>query len=303
MKKFLEIVKRQTVLAEKAATGSATAEELVELAKLNATIKQVTEPEVDTSPTDLTTMTLAEFQTWHEDAVKQLEAGTGDASLLAVVKRNLAAVKKQGKTKADDIVAVEIPVAKTAEDKLAEMEKRLKALEEKNAAPAPAPAAPEGDAAVATEADKATGKKPVSQALAMEAVETLLDKYIKLKSVVESGSFTKEELNNLMGGDWELKDIIRSAASVMQKAGDLQAAMSAVMPELEKLAAAETAAAAAPEGGAEPEVETDDDADLAAGVESDTAKSAWESGKDIAPVETAEQQASEISKRKKEYGY
>ena len=222
-KKFLEIVKRQAELAAKAAAGNATAEELAEMKKLNAAIIAATAPvEVKTT---LKTMTLAAYREWHDAAMKSIEDGTADAELLAVVKRNLAAVKDQGKTKTDDIVAVEMPVEKTPADLVAALEQRVADLEAKLAA-APAD---KGDAGTSKQ------EKPTAQALAMEAVDTLLAKYTKLKGLVSGGSFSKDDLRDLYEGDWQLKDIIAQAAAVMQKADELKAAAEAVLPELKKL--------------------------------------------------------------------
>jgi hypothetical protein len=309
MKKFMEVVKRQTELAAKSAAGTATKEEIAELTKLNAVVKAATEPAPAPS-TKLTTMTLAAFREWHEKAVKSLEDGVADVELLAVVKRNIAAVKDQGKTLADDIVAVEMPVEKQEADKVAALEARIAELEAKAAKPAadPAPAAaPAPDPAKADDAAKANGKatdKPVSQALAMEAIDTLLAKYTKIKSLIDSGSLARKDLEELWS-DYDLKRTIEQAVAIMAKADELKAMAAAVLPELEKLEKLE-----APEKSGEGDAPAaDGDGEAADGGEptekGDAPKpgSRWESGLDLAPVATAKEQAAAIKAQKSKFGF
>lgn len=305
MKKFMEIVKRQTELATKAAAGSATKEEIAELNKLNAVVKAATEPAAPAA-TKLATMTLAAFREWHEKAVKQLEDGASDPTLLAVVKRNIAAVKEQGKTLADDIVAVELPVEKQEADKVAALEARIAELEAK-AAPANAP--PVGstatDAAADADAAKADGDKPVSQALAVEAIDALLARYTKVKAAIDAGSLTKQDLE-LLWSDYELKRAIEQCAAIMVKAEALKALVEAALPELKKLD--ETSASggtekvngdAASDGeddGADDDTTTEKGADAPAG-------SRWESGLDLAPEATAKEQLAAIKATKGKFGF
>jgi len=306
MKKFMEVVKRQTELATKAADGSATKEEIAELTKLNAVVKAATAT-AEPATTKLVTMTLAKFREWHEATVKQLEDGVADASLLALVKRNLAAVKDQAKTLAEDIVAVELPVEKTEADKVVALEARIADLEAKAAAAAAPPAPPAGD-----DAEKATGKatdKPVSQALAMEAVDTLLAKYTKLKALVDSGNLTKQDLE-LLWTDYDLKRAIEQAAAIMAKSDELKAMAEAILPELEKMEAAENAASEKPAGNAEGDAPEGAKPDAAAAAAGDAEKgddtkepSRWESGLDLAPVATATEQFAAIKAAKNKFGF
>lgn len=308
-KKFLEIVKRQTALAAKAADGKATAEELAELQKLNVAIKAATDPVDQKVDTTLKTMTLAEFREWHEKAVKAIEDGEADDSLLAVVKRNLSAVKGQGKTQSDDIVAVEMPVEKTDSDRVAALEQRIADLEAKR----DETPAPDADA---DDAEK--GDKPTAQALAMEAIDTLLAKYTKLKSLIDAGTFSKGDLNDLFDGDWSLKDIISDAAAIMAKAEEMKTAVEALMPELEKLDKAEDGEGDGDDGDAEgdkPEDEDASDGDAEGGDadaeggddKKDAAEkgepSNWASGMDVAPRQSAEAQHQAIKERKEKFGY
>ncbi|MEN6370224.1 MAG: hypothetical protein ABFD77_11100 [Thermotogota bacterium] len=319
MKKFLEIVKRQTVLASKAASGKATKEELEELSKLNKAVEAATSaPKV--AKTKLTTMTLAKYREWHDTTMKQIEAGDSDADLLAVVKRNLAAVKEQAKTKSDDIVAVELPVEKTEDEKYTALMDRIAALEEKlsekdNATEPAGGKKPDGGDAPATgEGDKSNkADKPVSQALAMEAVDALLARYTKLKASVDSGSLTKQDLESLWS-DYELKRAIEQAAAIMAKSEKLAEMAEAVLPGLKKLAAAEDDKGGEGEGGKDGEGDGDGDAGDDAGDGTNKGKdstnkgsgaktpSRWESGLDLAPTATAKQQAAAIKRNKDKNG-
>lgn len=311
-KKFLEIVKRQTVLAAKAASGDATPEELTELQRLNVAVKAATEPTDSKLDTTLKTMTLADFRVWHEKAVKAIE--DGDDTLLSVVKRNLAAVKDQGKTKSDDVVAVEMPVEKSDADVVVDLQQRIADLEAKAEAD---PASTEDE-----EVDTDKGDKPTAQALAMEAIDTLLAKYTKLKALVDAGTFSKDELDSIFDGDWSLKDIIRDSAAIMAKADEMKAAVEALMPELEKLDKAEGEDGEAGEAGDGDEAgegeaegegkdgagEKGDEADGEADGEGKdgTEKNGptnWASGLDIAPRCSAEEQHQDLKKRKEKFGY
>lgn len=320
-KKFLEIVKRQTVLAAKAAGGDATPEELTELTKLNVAIKAATEPTDAKIDTTLKIMTLADFRVWHEKAVKAIE--DGDDSLLGVVKRNLAAVKDQGKTLADDIVAVEMPIEKSDADVVADLQQRIADLEAKaEADPKPSEDGEEdedGDG----EGDAEKGDKPIAQALAMEAIDTLLAKYTKLKALVDAGTFSKTDLDDIFDGDWSLKDIIRDSAAIMAKTDEMKAAVEALMPELEKLDKAEDGegdgdgeAGDSAEGdgsdaegkdkGGDGEGDDKGDADAEGEGKDGAEKSgptAWASGLDIAPKRTAEEQHQDLQKKKENFGY
>lgn len=293
--KFIEAVKRQTVLAAKAAEGKATPDELAELAKVNAVLKAATEPEAP-AQTKLTTMTLAEFREWHEKAVKQIEDGAADATLLSVVKRNIAAVKDQGKTKADEIVAVELPVEKTETDKVADLESRIADLEAKLAG-----ATATGD----QDTSKANGDKPTAQALAMEAIDTLIAKYTKIKALIDAGGLTQDELRKMYDSDWQLKDFISAAAAVLAKADNLKAMAEAVLPEIKKL---DTEGAEGAEGAeGTPAEGTPAEGTSAEGTPAEgTEKSAsrWVSGLDMAPeLKTSEEQKAAIKATKMKNGF
>lgn len=297
-KKFLETVKRQSDLAAKAAAGDATKEELAELVKLTAAVKAATDTSDEKPSTALKTMTLAEFKVWHEEAVKAIEEG--NSSLLPLVKKNLASVKASGVTDSEGVVAVELPVEKSETDLIADLEARIAALEAaKGEAQAEGSGEENGDEESGEEGDgeaqgDATGKadKPTAQALAMEAIDTLLAKYNKVKAAIEAGSFSKEQAESMYDGDWQLKDAIRQAAAIMAKCGELKAAAEVLVPELEKLS---------DEGD-----EGDEGEGEAGGDKNESEKSAgegWTSGRDMAPTATAAEQLAAIKGRSQKHGY
>jgi len=322
-KKFLQIVARHKALAQKAAAGKADEKELAELEKLSKAIDAAVGTD-DSAPaeTTLMTMSLKEYQEWHETAVKSIEAGEADEKLLALVKRNLAAVKAQKKTKSDELVAVEMPVAKSAEDKFTALEDRIAELEAK------LKAKDEGDSSGKPTDDDDAGEddgepsskqdgKSTAQALAMEAIDALLEKYGKIKALVDSGSLTKESMRDLYEGDWQLKDILSQAAAIMAKADELKSALEACLPELEKLAKAE-----GPEdedGDGEGDGEGDEDgagddegdgegeggeggeeeASKGDGEDGNKVSEAWSMGTDLSPKIEPEEHAKEIQKASK----
>jgi len=300
-KKFLELVKRQAVLAAKSAKDKLSKEEAAELAKISAAIKAATEADEEAATT-LKTMTLAEFKAWHEDAVQKIE--DGDMDLLPLVKKNLAAVKAQGVTDSEGLVAVELPVEKSEADVIAALEDRIAALEaakqddmdgagegDEGAGDEGTGDSGDGDGSVEPAAGK-QGDKPTAQALAMEAIDTLLEKYGKIKAAIESGELTKDQLDSLWD-DWPLKDAIRTSAAIMAKCDELKAAAEAVLPELEKLDDGD--GDEGDEGG-----DGDGDGDEGDG-DGDVSKasSAWLGGRDLAAKnQTPEEQASQIRKAK-----
>jgi len=300
-KKFMELVKRQTVLAAKAASGTASKVEVAELAKITTAIKAATDDDNDTQATTLTTMTLTEFRTWHDKAVKAIE--DGDAELLPLVKKNLASIKTQAKTDGEDIVAVEMPVEKSETDRIAELEARIKALEseDEDGDTGGEGDDPEGAAAASKEA------KPTAQALALEAIDTLLAKYEEVKTAIEAGGVTKEQLD-AMWDDWLLKDAIRTSAAIMAKCEELKTCVTDVMPVLEKLDDGEDGGDGDGDGGDGDggDGEEDDaggEGDGGDGGENDVNKSgpssAWLGGRDLAAKnQTPEEQVAAIKAAK-----
>lgn len=298
-KKFLELVKRQAVLAAKSAQDKLSKEEAAELAKISAAIKAATEADEEAATT-LKTMTLAEFKAWHEDAVQKIE--DGDMDLLPLVKKNLAAVKAQGVTDSEGLVAVELPVEKSEADVIAALEDRIAALEAAKQDDMDGAGDGDGDENGGDEGDGSPepaqgkqGDKPTAQALAMEAIDTLLEKYGKIKAAIESGELTKDQLDSLWD-DWPLKDAIRTSAAIMTKCDELKAAAEAVLPELEKLDDGDGGEGDGNDG-------EDGDGDESDGDEGDDdvskASSAWFGGRDLAAKDqTPEEQAAQIRKAK-----
>jgi len=306
-KKFLEIVARQTELAMKVAAGKASDEEIAELKKLTTAVKAATEP-TEPAKTTLKTMTLAEYKEWHDGAVKVVEE-KGDSELLAIVKRNLAAVKSQDVTDSEGVVAVEVPLEKSEEDKIAALEARIAELEAKGAdtdtdtdTDADADADADSDADADTDADDTNkGDKPTAQALALEAIDTLLVKYEKIKKLIESGSLTRDEIDEIWEGDWRLKDVIVQGAEILKKTIELKEAIETCTIELEKLAKEED----------DTDGDTDDDGEgdgeEGAGEPEGTSKgdepSPWLSGGDMSPRASADEQLAAINKNKNKHGY
>jgi len=299
-KKFLETVKRQSELAEKAAAGNASDVELKELAKLTEAIKAATAPSPKNTTT-LKTMTLAEFKTWHDDIM----AKDVDAETLKLVKRNIEAVHDQGVTTPDSIVAVEMPVEKSRDDIIEELEGRIAELESKSNDDPPAqpeePASGEGDGEEDGDGEgEPTSKeeKPTAQALGIEAIDTLLAKYTALKSKLEAGALTKEDIECMYEGEWQLKDAIAQAVAIMAKAEELIKMVGEIKPEFERLAKD----IEVPEGD-DPDSDQDDDQDPPEPAEKGAPQSAWMSGIDLAPSATAEDAKKDIQEKKKRFNY
>jgi len=320
-KTFMKVVKRQAELAAKAAHGEATAGELAELSKLTAAIQAATNTDEGATTTELKTMTLAEYQQWHEKAIKSIEDGQADSTMLALVKRNLAAVKTQGKSKSDDVIAVEMPVEKTEPDRMAALEQRLADVETKLA---PLSEAKQNELPATAPATGAALNKPISSALAMEAIDTMLAKYAQVKTMIESGNMDAKKLYEIWGNDWDLKHIIEQACTVMAKSAELNKASESVIPALEKMskeepvatptptptpatgdapATEEPAAQVAPQNTPETPAPEGDKPNGEPAEKGAPQVSRWQSGLDIAPSSSAKDQHKAIKANTKRYGY
>lgn len=218
--KLLEYVKRQTLLSAKIADNTATPDERTEFSRINAAIKAATEPQTVEAKTLVTTMRLDEFQKHVESEMGALEK-TPDADRLALLQRNIASVKSQGKTLAEDIVGVEIMTRKTSDDRIAALEATVADLSAKLAE-------------AATTAEKA--EAPTAHAMAMEAMVAMMSRMEALKSKVDSGSLTVEDLQMAWEGTWDIRDALRQAAAIMAKAEELHKSLSVVVPAWEVLA-------------------------------------------------------------------
>lgn len=258
--KMFAILKRQNELSAKLADGTATDDEKAELTKLGKTISALTDADkVDVGKTRLETMTVADFQKHVEAEQTALDANL-DPARLALLKRNIDSVKAQGKTSADDHVAVEVAVQASAEDRIATVEAKLDELLETVKAsfdrrtstgvndggasddPPAGDDAGDGDAGTGDDAgDGGTvGKnedKPVTTALAMEAIDSVISCFNSIKAKVQEGTLTSDELYKMWPG-WEVREMIEGAVGVLAKAEELSKLVDEVKPELEKIATA-----------------------------------------------------------------
>ena len=271
-----EILKRHGALVRKIAAGTATDAEKAEVLRLQEAVDAAAEATAEPEFTTVT-MTLAEFQAHAEAELADMDKAP-DADRIARLQRNLKAIREQGKSAPDDVVAVEVKT-KAAEPSIVDaLDARLAALSPPaeaaktepapvaaaEAAPVPetpaaaektepapaaeaAPAAPEPVAAAAEpEFDKAS----ISQQVAVEALEALTGRLSDLRAKIDGGSMSAEDLDKAFEGWWSLQDVIRTftavAASAPAGAAPVVAA-SADAPPPAPAAAAAAAPAAVPE--------------------------------------------------------
>ena len=274
--KLMETVKRQSELAKKVMDGTATDEEKAELDKINQAIDTATGQSTETRKTDLVTMKLEEFQNMVEEKTKS------DISPdeLALLKRNIESVKKQGKTKADDIVAVEVLVKQSAEDMIAALENRVVELEAKlEAKLAKKPSEPEKAA-----------DKPTAQALASEAIDSIIEQFGEMKNKITAGTLKQQDVKD-MWPSWQMQELIEGATAVVAKLDEAKKLIKEVMPELKKLS----------EGG---EVTGDGDGDEEDHEEEESSSTSqktekwWSKGDLAGEPEDAQKQFSNLKKKK-----
>jgi len=142
-----------------------------------------------------------------------------DADRLALLKRNIAAVKLQGKTAPDDVVEieakVEVPIIDDLESKAAALEAKAtfdgRTTTGVRDAAVEAPVKDEGkDDKPDEEFDKAS----VSQQLAVEALDALIGKVAALRVAVQAGTMTREQYNDMFDGWWTLQEAVRTFAAM-----------------------------------------------------------------------------------------
>ena len=291
-KKLEEMVRRHSALTAKMIAGDVTDEERAELKKLTDAIALATkEPEVEVGKTSLAVMTLAEFQA----KADELMTGEPTAEELALLKRNLAAIKDQGVTDADGNVAVEVLVELTVEERNKALEDRVAQLEAKLAEGDEAPAADADEEPAAEDeapAEDETGKAEggVAQQLAGEAVDALIERFQGLKAKIEAGTLKVDDVREAWQGEWELRELIDGAAAVMGKLDAAKALIEEVAPQLEKLASDEAPA----DEAAEDEAVEDD-----APAEDETEKGdAWSRGDLSGPVMSGDEAFQHLRKNK-----
>jgi hypothetical protein len=238
-----EILKRHGALVRKIAAGTANDAEKAEVLRLqeavDAAAAATAEPEFTT-----VTMTLAEFQAHAEMELADMDKAP-DADRIARLQRNLKAIREQGKSAPDDVVAVEVKT-KSAEPSIVDaLDARLAALlpaaaekTEPDPAPAaeaapvpetpaaaektePAPAAEAAPAApepVAAADEPEFDKASISQQIAVEALEALTIRLSDLKSKIGGGSISAEDYDKAFEGWWSLQDVIRTFTAVAASA-------------------------------------------------------------------------------------
>lgn len=268
---MLTKINRLAVLTEKALSGTITDEERAEAATLQAEIARATAPvDLTKVATTLTTMTVQEFQA-HADAVRA--ADPPDPVDLALMRKNLEAIKQQDPAGQESVVAVHA----RADNTPASLEARIAALEAKAATamvstgePAPAPVDP--PAAGAPVATKAPGDSPVASALATEAMDAAMMRLTSVKDALASGTLDEESLQKLWPG-YDLRRVVEQCVEVLAKVDAIKAVADEVLPALKKIQDDVPPADDAPPADAAPQaddVTPDDNAPPTATKKNDT---------------------------------
>jgi hypothetical protein len=314
--KLMKIMKRQGELALKAASGEITDEEKSELEELNAAIEALTSKDNGDEPTELTTMTVAEFK---EHVAAEQAKSDLDPARLSVLKRNIESVRKQGKTEDGDVVAVEVLVEQTAEDRMDAIEEKLdQVLSALKSAPAfdgrtgTGIGEEDGDAGDgdggdgdggdgdgdgdAGDTNKGDGDAPTATALANEALDAIITRFQSVKDRLANGeAFTVEELYKMWPG-YELRELLEGAIEVMSKLDQAKALIEEVTPALKALDK-DGGDGDADDGG---DGDADDGGDGDAGDGDGDGVSKWAGGGDLSPRQGAGDEYRELKKRSKD---
>lgn len=294
MKKLRELMERQSRLTAKMLAGNISADEKAQLARLTKTIENANKPHVVTRKTSLKTMTLSEFKKY----VTEMSSGDCDADELAILKRNIDAVKEQGASSPDDVVAVEFLAQEKAEDVIAQLQERIAALEASSSATTKEDEDTDGDGETDPDEDGDTvgeeetekSEKPTAMALAMEAIDTILANMTELKKKFEAGDVTLEEINKIWP-QWEIRNLVDAAASIMTKVDTMKSMAEELDPLVKSLSGddenEEDENSDSDASGDEAEDSTDDSSDSGEGETVDKsaadAVAAFLSGRDMAP--------------------
>ena len=243
--KVLEVVKRQTELAGVVATGKATEAQKTELLAITEKLEQLTgKKTVSVGKTKLTTMTLKEFKA-HIEAEQVALQTELDPARLALLKRNIEAVKSQGKTAMDDVVAVELAIESAASDaRMDAMEEKLDqvltALKDFDGRTQTGVGDADGDGDDGDDggkgaAAKGDGKKPTAEALANEALDAIIKRFQAIKEKIAAGEISTDDLEKMWPG-WEMREMLEGAVAVLAKLEEAKGLVEEVMPALEKAA-------------------------------------------------------------------
>jgi hypothetical protein len=232
MKKELkEKLGRHAVLTAKMLEQTITDDEKGELKKLTKAIEKATNPPEVTLKTSLTTVTLKEFK----EQIEAMKAGEPTVKELALAKRNLAAVRKQGKTLETDVVAIEVLEKDDHSEQIAGLEARIRELEEKAVA-AMGDNAGDGDGDDTGDEDgktlKADTEAPTAMALALEAISAVIGKMEALKVAFEAGNVDMEQVNKAWP-NWETRELVESAASILAKMDEFKKLLEEISPKID----------------------------------------------------------------------
>lgn len=265
-KRLTKIMRRQSVLVGKIMDGTVTDEEKAELEKITKTVEAATgETAIEIGKTSLTTMKLSEFK----DHIEALEAEMGEElnpQQVALMRKNIQAVKNQGKTDPEDIVAVEI----LEDTSSSEASERIKALEQVVADLTAKVEAgfdgrtqtgvvdgKPGEESSQEEGDSESTEKSVAQTLASEGLEALIARFEKVKEKVAGGTLTKEDLEALWENQWDIKSMLDGSMAIMIKIANAKELIEGIVPELKKLSEKNENEETEPEGEEEEESETE----------------------------------------------
>jgi hypothetical protein len=233
-----------------------------------------------TMKTTLKTMKLSEANVMINKVVQN---GMATQEQLVLAQKNLEAIQGQRVTDPEGTVAVEVEAPMGPNDLAQAVFARLDAIEKRLQAPAPATqpttqgnagdtgnsgnAGNTGDstdigsqnntARIAALAVKQAGGHALTDA--EEAMDTILDRFTQLQKKIQADAVTKEDLEKLWP-DWDLRNIIDSAVSIMAKMEALSLVIDEVLPSLERVSKGETIGKGT-SGGADDDDDDEDDED------------------------------------------
>ena len=222
--KLKKALRRQSELTAKMIDGTIVDAEKTELVKLNAAITKATEPPKLTAKTTLKTMKLSEFRAWF-DGVSKDDASSEE---LILAKRNLAAVNDQGVTDPEGIVAVEILAKIDSQETIKALEKRITVIEQKDTD------GDDGDTGGDGGGDGSEKAGPVTQAIAIEGLDSVIAALSDVKAKIESGTLTHDDMTK-MWPSWDVRDFIDGAVSLLAKMDEAKKVYDEILPKVKAL--------------------------------------------------------------------
>ncbi len=224
--KFMEYAKRQNVLAAKAAEGKATEGEIAELKKISTALSAAMGDHEPQCETELASLNAEEFKKYVQDETAAVEVEL-DPDRLSLLKRNIADVKRQ-QAKGAETFAVYMAVVKEEADAVSALEARIAALEA-------------GSVVAPEKAEEDETEKGVAQDLGAEALDALLLKFNLLKTKMDAGGVSIEDVDAAFNGNWQLRDFIEMAAAFMTKSDEMAKTIAPIVDALTALAGEEKA--------------------------------------------------------------